>query len=61
MDQGQLITVPTALERLPISREAFYRALKKGHFPQYKFGRKIMVRLDEVIEAMRRPAHGAGE
>ena len=36
-----------------LSREAAYRAAKLDKFPTYRMGRKIFVRLSEVLEALR--------
>ena len=36
-----------------MSREGTYRAAKKGMFPTYRFGRKIFVRIPEVLAALR--------
>ena len=42
-----------------ISREAFYRKIKNGDLPSYRFGRKILVDLDEILAAMRvQKTHG---
>ena len=46
-------SVKDALEILPVSREAFYKKLKRGELPHFKFGRKILVNIEEVMEAMR--------
>ena len=46
-------SVKDALKILPVSREAFYKKLKRGELPHYKFGRKIVVNVDEILEAMR--------
>jgi excisionase family DNA binding protein len=46
-------SVKDALQILPVSREAFYKKLKNGELPHFKFGRKILVNIDEVLEAMR--------
>jgi len=36
-----------------ISREAFYRKLKTGELPSYRFGRKVLVDVGEILAAMR--------
>jgi excisionase family DNA binding protein len=46
-------SVREALKVLPVSREAFYKKLKNGELPHFKFGRKILVNIEEVMEAMR--------
>ncbi|MCA9469948.1 MAG: excisionase family DNA-binding protein [Nitrospira sp.] len=49
----KLIPVSEALKMLSVSREAFYRRIKSGDIPSYKFGRKVLLNIDEVLEAMR--------
>jgi len=39
-----------------ISREGFYRKLKSGELPSYKFGSKILVNPQEILAAMRQGA-----
>lgn len=53
--QPKPIPVGEALEYFDhkISREAFYRKLKSGELPSYRFGRKILVDVDEILAAMR--------
>jgi len=36
-----------------MSREAAYRAASRGVFPTYRFGKKIFVRIPEVLAALR--------
>jgi len=48
-----LRSIPEALKVLPVSREAFYRKLKSGALPSYRFGAKVLVDLHEVLAAMR--------
>ncbi len=47
------ISVKEALKVLDVSREAFYKKLKNGELPHFKFGRKILINIDEVLAAMR--------
>ena len=47
------VPVSEALKIIPVSREAFYRKLKKGEIPCWRFGKKILVDVDEVLAAMR--------
>jgi excisionase family DNA binding protein len=47
------VSVKEALKCIPVSREAFYRKLKKGEIPCWKFGNKILVDVRECLEAMR--------
>jgi len=46
-------SVKEALRILPVSREAFYKKLKNGQLPHYKFGRKILVNMEEVMSVLR--------
>lgn len=47
------VSVSDALKRIPVNREAFYRKLKRGELPSFRFGRKVLVDVEEVLEAMR--------
>jgi len=47
------VTVPEALKVIPVSREAFYRKLKKGELPCWRFGKRILVDVNQCLEAMR--------
>ncbi|NIV94803.1 helix-turn-helix domain-containing protein [candidate division KSB1 bacterium] len=47
------VSVSKALKEIPVSREALYRKLKRGELPCYKFGKKILVDIDEILAAMR--------
>jgi len=47
------VSVKEALGILPVSREALYKKLKSGELPSYKFGRKILVDIDEILTVMR--------
>ncbi len=46
-------SVKEALKVLDVSREAFYKKLKNGELPHYKFGRKILVDIGEILAVMR--------
>ena len=46
-------SVKEALKILDVSREAFYKKLKNGELPHYKFGRKILVDIDEILDVLR--------
>jgi len=48
-----LKSVKEALKIIPVNREAFYRKLKNGELPCLKFGKKILVDIDEVLAVMR--------
>ncbi len=47
------VTVREALKVIPVSREAFYRKLKKGELPCWRFGKRILVDVNQCLEAMR--------
>ena len=47
------VTVQEALKTIPVSREAFYRKLKKGELPCWRFGKRILVDVKQCLEAMR--------
>lgn len=47
------VTVSEALKVIPVSREAFYRKLKKGELPCWRFGKRILVDVNQILEAMR--------
>jgi len=47
------MSVSEILTLLPLSREGFYRRLQAGKIPHARFGRKILVNLNEVLDAMR--------
>jgi len=47
------LSVKEALTVLEVSREALYKKLKSGELPHFKFGRKILIDLDEVLATMR--------
>lgn len=49
----QLISVPEALKRIPVSREFFYRAIKSGKVPSYRLGGRVLVDVEECLAAMR--------
>lgn len=49
----RLMSVAEALQVLPVSREALYRKLESGELPSFRFGRKILVDVNEIKEAMR--------
>ena len=49
----RLVTVKEFLKLVPLSREFAYRAFKSGQLPCLKAGRRILVDVDECLEAMR--------
>ena len=52
-DEVKPVTVPEALKVIPVSREAFYRKLKNGELPCWRFGKRILVDVNQCLEAMR--------
>ena len=52
-EEVQLISVKEALRRIPVSREGFYKKLKTGELPSWRFGRKVLVDVNRCLEAMR--------
>jgi len=61
LQKAKLLSVPDALKFLPVAREPFYKKLKSGELPCYKFGRKVFIDLDEVLRAMKQPVKTAVE
>ena len=53
MDQMPLISVKEGAQRLNVSAIGLYRKLQSGALPVYRFGRKVLIDLDEVRSAMR--------
>lgn len=51
---GQLKTVKEAASLLNVSESALYRKIQLDEIPAYRFGRKVLVDLREVLAAMRR-------
>ncbi len=56
--ERNLRPVKEALKIIPVSREAFYRKLHSGELPCYRFGRKILVDVEECLRAMRLASAG---
>ena len=52
--EAHLMTIRNALQVLPVSREALYRKLQSGELPSYRFGRKVLVDIQECLQTMRR-------
>ena len=50
------VPVSQAIKMIPVNREALYRKLKAGELPSYRFGRKILVDVNELLAAMRQGA-----
>jgi excisionase family DNA binding protein len=57
---NRLRPVKAAAKVLSISAYSFYEKLRLGELPYYRFWRKVLVDVDEVREAMRRPAKVKG-
>ena len=47
------VSVNEALKIIPVSRESFYRKIKQGQLPSYRFGRKVLVDVQECLAVMR--------
>ncbi len=45
--------VAKAAKELDSSKFTLYDKIKKGELPAYRLGRKILVNVDELLEAMR--------
>ena len=45
--------VAEAAKELNASKFTLYRKIKEGELPAYKLGRKILVDVNELLEAMR--------
>ena len=57
-DAADFLTIPGLLATLNrkekvVSREFIYRSAKRGVIPTYRINRKIFVRLEEVLAALR--------
>jgi excisionase family DNA binding protein len=51
---SKLKTVREAAHVLNVSESALYRKIQTDEIPAYRFGRKVLVDLREVLAAMRR-------
>lgn len=56
-----LLTVRQAAHALNVSPHGLYKRLRTGELPYLRFGRKILIDLEQVREAMRRAASREGE
>lgn len=56
-EDPQLVPVKEASAILNVSPYALYRKVRTGHIPGYRFGRKVLLDLREVREAMRVKPH----
>jgi excisionase family DNA binding protein len=52
----KLRTIREAAALLNVSESALYRKTQTNEIPAYRFGRKVLVDLREVLAAMRRDA-----
>ena len=57
---SHLASVKAAAAHLAVSPDALYVRIRLGQIPHYKFGRKILVDLDEVRAALRVPVGANG-
>ena len=53
---SKLKTVKEAAHLLNVSESALYRKIQTDEIPAFRFGRKVLVDLREVLAAMRRDA-----
>jgi excisionase family DNA binding protein len=51
--QNMMEDVKRAAEILNVSKHALYRKIRNGEIPGYKFGRKVLVDLQEIKQSMR--------
>lgn len=56
-EDPQLVPVKEAATTLNVSPYALYRKIRAGEIPGYRFGRKVLLDLREVREAMRVKPH----
>ena len=53
---SKLKTIKEAAHLLNVSESALYRKIQADEIPAFRFGRKVLVDLREVLTAMRRDA-----
>ena len=53
---SKLQTIKEAAQLLNVSESALYRKIQADEIPAYRFGRKVLVDLREVLSVMRRDA-----
>ena len=53
-ERAGLTTVKSGARFLSVSPFALYKKIKAGELPAYRFGRKVLINLDELLVAMRR-------
>ena len=54
--ESKLKTIREAAHLLNVSESALYRKIQADEIPAYRFGRKVLVDLREVLATMRRDA-----
>ena len=52
--EPMLKPIKEAARLINVSPFALYRKVKNGELPSYRFGRKVLINMDEVLAAMRR-------
>ena len=52
----KLKTIRESAQMLNVSESALYRKIQTDEIPAYRFGRKVLLDLREVLAAMRRDA-----
>jgi len=58
---SQLNSPKDAAHILNVSLSALYKKLKSGALPSYRFGRKVLVDVDELRTAMQAPLKRASD
>lgn len=51
--QNQMKDVKTASEIMNVSSHGLYKKIREGKIPAYRFGRKVLIDMEEVKRAMR--------
>ena len=59
-EQSKLLSARELAEVLGIAVPTIYQQARRGQLPCYKFGDRVMFRLEEVLAAARVSANGAG-
>ena len=52
---ARLTTIKLGARVLNVSPYALYRKVQTGDLPSYRFGRKVLIDVAEVLSAMRQP------
>lgn len=58
--ESHLAPVKIAAMHFAVSPDALYKRIRLGDIPNYKFGRKVLVDLNEVRAALRVPVRANG-